>query len=214
MDSRFHGNDMTTTFSKTQTVTIKYLPWVYNLAKLLPLGSNLAFHRRIVMKALNYIDKISEWTGIVSAWIIIPLTIVVIHEVVMRYFFNAPTGWGYDTCWMLYSAQFMIGGAYTLLRKGHIRIDILYNILSPRGKHVFDAVVYVVVFLFTMVLFTWAGVKFAADAWATNEKLSTTNWFFPSGPIKTIIPVSFFLLGLQSLVELIRNISILVKGKE
>ncbi|MBI5969169.1 MAG: TRAP transporter small permease subunit, partial [Deltaproteobacteria bacterium] len=124
------------------------------------------------------------------------------------------TGWGYDTCWMLYSAQFMIGGAYTLLRHGHIRIDIVYNLLSPRGKQIFDAVVYVVVFLFTMVLFTWAGVKFAADAWATNEKLSTTNWFFPSGPIKTIIPVSFFLLGLQSLVELIRNISILVKGKE
>lgn len=165
------------------------------------------------MRVLKYIDKISEWTGIFCVWIVIPLMVVVIYEVVMRHFFNAPTGWGYDTCWMLYSAQFMIGGAYTLLHKGHIRIDIVYNILSPRGKLIFDTVLYAVVVLFVMALFTWAGVKFAAYAWTTGEKLSTTNWFFPSGPSKTIIPVAFFLLGLQSLAELIRNISILMKGK-
>jgi TRAP-type mannitol/chloroaromatic compound transport system permease small subunit len=65
-----------------------------------------------------------------------------------------------------------------------------------------------------MILFTWAGVKFAAYAWSAGEKLSTTNWFFPSGPSKTIIPVAFFLLALQSLAELIRTISILMKGKQ
>ena len=166
------------------------------------------------MRVLKYIDKISEWTGIFSVWIVIPLMVVVLYEVVMRHFFNAPTGWGYDTCWMLYSAQFMIGGAYTLLHKGHIRIDIVYNILSPRGKLIFDTVLYAVVVLFVMVVFTWAGVKFAAYAWSAGEKLSTTNWFFPSGPSKTIIPVAFFLLGLQSLAEFVRNISILMKEKE
>jgi TRAP-type mannitol/chloroaromatic compound transport system permease small subunit len=166
------------------------------------------------MRVLKYIDKISEWTGIFSVWIVIPLMVVVLYEVVMRHFFNAPTGWGYDTCWMLYSAQFMIGGAYTLLHKGHIRIDIVYNILSPRGKLIFDTVLYAAVVLFVMVVFTWAGVKFAAYAWSAGEKLSTTNWFFPSGPSKTIIPVAFFLLGLQSLAEFVRNISILMKEKE
>jgi TRAP-type mannitol/chloroaromatic compound transport system permease small subunit len=175
---------------------------------------NLAIEEEAGMRFLQYIDKISEWTGGLSAWLIIPLMLVVIHEVGRRHFLNAPTGWGYDTCWMLYSAQFMLGGAYTLLRKGHIRIDIVYNILSPRGKQVFDTIVFSGVFLFTMILFTWAGVKFAADAWISGEKLSTTNWFFPSGPSKTIIPVSFFLVALQSLAELIRNVSILVRGKE
>ena len=162
------------------------------------------------MKVINYIDKMSEWTGIVAAWIVIPLTFVVVYEVVMRYFFNAPTGWGYDTLWMLYSAQFMIGGAYTLLKKGHVRIDIVYNLLSTKGKLIFDTIVYAVVFFSIMVLFTWAGVKFAAMAWASNEKLSTTNLFFPAGPIKTIIPIAFFLLSLQCLAEIIRNILALV----
>ncbi|MBW1996315.1 MAG: TRAP transporter small permease subunit, partial [Deltaproteobacteria bacterium] len=116
------------------------------------------------MRVVRYIDRISEWTGIASSWIVIPLMLVVIHEVVRRHFFNAPTGWGYDTCWMLYSAQFMIGGAYTLLHKGHIRIDIVYNMLSSKGKLIYDTVLYAVVVLSVMVLFTWAGFKFAAYA--------------------------------------------------
>lgn len=164
------------------------------------------------MKMIEYIDKISGWTGTIASWIILPLTFIVIYEVVMRHFFNAPTGWGYDTLWMLYSAQFMIGGAYTLLKKGHVRIDIVYNTLSPKGKLIFDSIVYAVVFFLIMMLFTWAGVRFAAEAWATKEKLSTTNWFFPSGPAKTIIPIAFFLLSLQSLAEIIRNILALKKG--
>lgn len=166
------------------------------------------------MKILQYIDKTSEWAGIVVSWIIIPLTFVVVYEIVMRYFFNAPTQWGYDTLWMLYSAQFMIGGAYTLLKKSHIRIDIVHNTLSPKGKLIFDTIIYAMVFLPIMILFTWAGVMFASEAWAKNEKLSTTNWFFPSGPSKTIIPIAFFLLSLQSLAELIRNLSALAKGRE
>lgn len=166
------------------------------------------------MKVLKYIDRISEWTGIVSAWLIIPLMLAVVHEVARRHFFNAPTGWGYDTCWMLYGAQFMIGGAYTLLHKAHVRIDIVYNILSPRGKLIFDAIIYAVVILFVMILLTLAGINFAANAWSTGEKLSTTNWFFPSGPSKTIIPVALFLLSLQCLAELIRTISSITKGKE
>lgn len=166
------------------------------------------------MRVLKYIDRISEWTGIAVSWLILPLTAAVIYEVVRRDFFNAPTGWTYDTCWMLYSAQFMIGGAYTLRKKGHIRIDIVFNLLSPRGQWIFDTIVYVVVFLFLSVLLTWAGVKFAAEAWIAGEKLSTTNWFFPSGPIKTVIPVAFFLLGLQSLADLVRTISAPAKRKE
>lgn len=166
------------------------------------------------MRFIKLIDQISEWVGKISAWIIIPLTLVVIYEVMLRHFFNAPTGWGYDTLWMLYSAQFMLGGAYTLLKRSHVRIDIIYNKLSFRGKVIFDIIIYSGVFLFITILFTWAGIKFASEAWATNEKLSTTNWFFPSGPIKTIIPISFFLLTLQSLAELLRNISILLKEKK
>ncbi|OPY87234.1 MAG: Tripartite ATP-independent periplasmic transporter [Smithella sp. PtaU1.Bin162] len=165
------------------------------------------------MKFIDCIDLVSEWTGRIAAWVVIPLMLVVIYEVSMRKLFNMPSEWGYDVCWMLFGLQFMLGGAYTLLHKGHVRIDIVYNVLSPRGKLIFDAAVYIVFFLFVTILLTWAGFRFAADAWRTGENLSTTGWPFPAAPIKTVIPVAFILLFLQSLSELIRNILLLRKEK-
>jgi len=166
------------------------------------------------MRFIRAIDKISEWTGAFSAWLVIPLMLVVIYEVVRRHFFNAPTGWGYDTCWMLFAAQFLIGGAFTLLRKGHIRIDIIYGILSERVKLIYDTIINIVIIFPPMILFSWAGVFFAADAWMSGEKLSTTNWFFPAGPSKSLIPIGFFLLALQCLAEIIRNIRQFQKGEQ
>ena len=165
------------------------------------------------MRIVKVIDKFSEWTGALSAWIVIPLMLVVIYEVFQRHILNAPTRWGYDVLWMLFSAQFLLGGAFTLLRKGHIRIDIVYGVLSERSKLIYDVINTIVVILPPMVLFTWAGVAFAADAWLGGEKLSTTNWFFPSGPSKSLIPIAFFLLALQCVAEVIRDINELRKGK-
>ncbi len=160
----------------------------------------------------RFIDRISIYTGSFSAWLVIPLMLVVVHEVFKRYVLNAPTVWGYDVCWMLFAAQFMIGGAFTLLRRGHIRIDIVYETLSERTKLIYDIFIYVIVILPPMILFTWAGLVFAADAWIHAEKLSTTNWFFPAGPSKSLIPIGFFLLALQCLAEILRNINTLRKG--
>jgi len=165
------------------------------------------------VRFFKYIDKISEWTGILTAWLIILLTAVIVNEVVCRYIFNAPTGWVYDTSWMLYSALFALGGAYTLLHKRHIRIDILYDLLSPRGKAVYDTVYYLIIFLPVMALMIRESIRFATAAWLTAEKLSTTIWFFPAAPIKTVIPVAFFLLGLQGLAEFIRNLIAAKTGK-
>lgn len=161
---------------------------------------------------MQIIDKISIWTGAFSAWLVIPLMLVVANEVIMRHFFNSPTVWGYDVSWMLFSAQFLIGGAFTLLRGGHIRIDIVYSTLSERARDIYDLLITIIVIFPPMVLLGWAGVEFAQEAYSTAEKLSTTNWFFPAGPPKTLIPIGFFLLALQCVAEIIRSVKKLAKG--
>ena len=88
------------------------------------------------MRIVKLIDKISQWTGALSAWIVIPLMVVVIIDVFQRHVLNNPTHWGYDVLWMLFSAQFLLGGAFTMLRNGHIRIDIVYGLLSDRAKRI------------------------------------------------------------------------------
>jgi TRAP-type mannitol/chloroaromatic compound transport system permease small subunit len=158
-----------------------------------------------IMPFVKTVDHFNKWTGSLSAWLVIPLMLVVMYEVTMRHFFNNPTAWGYDASWMLFAAQFLLGGAFTHLRNGHIRIDIVYGTLSERAKLIYDLLINVIIIAPSVILLGWAGVIFSAKAYSIGEKLSTTNWFFPSGPPKTLIPVGFFLLALQSLAEIVRT---------
>ena len=166
------------------------------------------------MKFVYFVDKISEKSGLFAAWLVIPLMIVVIYEVVLRHFFNAPTMWTYDTLWMLYSVNFLFGGAFTLLKKGHIRIDIIHNTLSAKGKLISDTIIYAIVFFLPCAVLTWVSGEYAWEAWVTGENLSTTNFSFPAGPVKTCMPIGFGLLALQSIAEVVRNILVLKQGGE
>lgn len=164
------------------------------------------------MRVVEIIDRISKWTGLIVAWLIVPLTVVVVYEVALRHILNAPTSWSYDVSWMLYSTLFMLGGAYTLWLDKHVRIDILYRAIPEKGKVIFDLIFYLVIFLPTMVILTWQGTKYAHEAWLIGERLSTSMWRFPSGPIKTVIPLGFFLMVLQGIAETIRRVLVIVKG--
>ncbi|RPI02387.1 MAG: TRAP transporter small permease subunit, partial [Zetaproteobacteria bacterium] len=144
------------------------------------------------MDFVRRIDAISRWTGKGIAWLAIPLAAIVTYEITLRYVFNSPTEWVYDASWMLHSAAFMIGGAYTLSVKRHVRIDLVYGGLSDRNKAIFDLAVFGIVVLPVMLLLTWRGIWFAAEAWSIGEKLSTSTWQFASAPIKTVIPIGFF----------------------
>ena len=88
---------------------------------------------------IEVIERFAEWTGRVIAWLIIPMTVAVTWEVVARHFFRAPTIWAFDVVYMLYGTHFMLGTAYTLMRIGHVRTDMLYSNWSIRRQNWIDA---------------------------------------------------------------------------
>ena len=93
-----------------------------------------------------FFDRFSLWSGRLVAWLIMPMVLSLVYEVVARYFFNAPTVWAYDMTFMLYGTFFMLGSAYTLMRGGHIRTDCLYGGWSPRRQGLDRRVCYLVFF--------------------------------------------------------------------
>ena len=95
---------------------------------------------------LNGVDQISEWTGKIFMWLVIPLTILVVFEVISRRFFDAPHIWATEVTDFIYGPHFMLLAAYTLLYKAHVRIDVIYNRFSPRARGILDIITYMVFF--------------------------------------------------------------------
>jgi TRAP-type mannitol/chloroaromatic compound transport system permease small subunit len=159
------------------------------------------------------VDRISTWVGQAFAWLIVSLTGLIGYEVFARYVLNKPNAWAFDVQIMMYGTLFMMAGAYTLSKNGHVRGDILYGFFKPRTQAFFDLVLYLVFFLPGVVALAWAGYFYAGDSWAIREHSSITADGPPLYPFKTVIPIAGALLLLQGLVEILRCIVCLRDGE-
>ncbi|MCB1884437.1 MAG: TRAP transporter small permease subunit [Geminicoccaceae bacterium] len=153
---------------------------------------------------VRFVDRLSLWTGHAFAWTILILTFGVSYEVFVRYVLNSPTSWSYDISYMMYGALFLMAGAYTLSRNGHVRGDFLYRLWPARVQAGVDLVLYLTFLLPGALALVYAGVPFAAQSWRFRE----VSFFSPAGipiyPMKTLIPIAGVLLALQTLAEMAR----------
>jgi TRAP-type mannitol/chloroaromatic compound transport system permease small subunit len=158
-------------------------------------------------------DNLSEWSGRIFVWLIIPLTIVVVYEVISRRVFNAPNIWATEVTNYLYGPHFMLAAAFTLLYRSHVSIDIIYGKFSPRTRGILDIITHLVFFFPFCIIVLIQGVVFAQTSWSIHETSeSAALTIVPL--IKTVIPVTFTLLLIQGLANFIRAIVLVAKGKE
>ena len=157
------------------------------------------------------IDWLVEKQGQLSSFLVYPLLIIVIYEVIMRYAFNAPTVWGFEATAFAYGLHYMLGLSYTENQAGHVKVDILTMRLSPKTQAILGVVTYILIFLPVYALMTIGAFKFAYTATISNE-LNSTSWAPPIWPFKIVMAISFLLLVLQGLSTLLKNIRTLAGG--
>jgi len=161
---------------------------------------------------LFFIDSLSMWVGKAFGWLILVLTFGVSYEVFVRYVLRAPTTWAFDISYITYGAMFLMAGAYTLSRSGHVRADVLYRFWKPRTQAKMDLFLYVIFFLPAVAAWIYAGWNYAEMSIRFRE----VSIFSPAGvpvfPLKTLIPVTGVLLLLQGIAEIIRCIVCIREG--
>ena len=160
----------------------------------------------------NKIDALSEWTGRVFSWLLIPLTLCVVFEVVTRYL-DHPTIWTFEMSNFLFGAHFMLVAAYGLLMKSHVSIDLVSSKFSGKTQAIVSLICYATMYLPFIAIFTYYGFAYSYNSWSMLEN-SWSSWGPPLYPIKTVIPVTAVLLLLQGISEVIKTIDILVQAKE
>jgi TRAP-type mannitol/chloroaromatic compound transport system permease small subunit len=156
------------------------------------------------------IDRVNEAIGRwVAYWAVIAVFFY-FYEVVSRYVFNSPTNWVHESMFLMFGMQYLLCGAYAYREESHVRVDIFYAKFSPRGKAIADIVTSVFFFIFTVTMF-WTGMRFALDAVSVGEH-SFTEWGIQYWPIKLALPVGAFLILLQGISKLIKDIVFVMHG--
>jgi TRAP-type mannitol/chloroaromatic compound transport system permease small subunit len=164
-----------------------------------------------MQKLLLLVDKASTLAGHVTGWSILVLTLLISWEVFSRYVLNVPHAWVLDAQIMLYGLLFMMAGAYTLAKGGHVRGDVLYGFFAPRTQATIDLVLYILFFLPGIFALSYAGWIFANESMAINEQTFSPEPL-PLYPFKFVIPAAGAGLMLQGLVEIARCVICLRDG--
>ena len=166
-----------------------------------------------MQKLLLTIDKISTFVGQSFSWLIVALTFMISWEVFSRYALDHPHAWAFDVMIQMYGTLFMMAGAYTLAKNGHVRGDVLYGFFPPRLQAGLDLTLYLLFFLPGVVAFVWAGYTYASESWVMNEHSNITADGPAIYPFKTIIPVAGAFILVQGIVEIIRCVICLKQGE-
>src|ERR1700693_2899749 len=166
-----------------------------------------------MQKLLLFVDKVSTWVGQAFSWLIVSLTVLISWEVFSRYALDHPHAWAFDVMIQMYGTLFMMAGAYTLAKNGHVRGDVVYGFFTPRGEASLDLTLYIVFFIPGVIALVWAGYTFAAESWAIRESSNITAGGPPYYPFKTIIPVAGAFVLVQGVVEIIHCVICIRQGE-
>ena len=155
------------------------------------------------------VDRANEWMGIVWGYSILLVTLAVLYEVVARTLFDRPTIWSNETVIYVSAVAYLLGGAYAHLYHRHVRIDLVYDRLGAKARARLDLVTFVFFLLYVGTLL-WVGGQMAWDSFNQSETTGTP-WNPLIWPVKMAIPLAGFLLLLQGVANLLREIGVVEK---
>jgi TRAP-type mannitol/chloroaromatic compound transport system permease small subunit len=158
------------------------------------------------------VDNIMERVGRIVSYLILVMVGIVMFEIIMRYGFNSPTFWVHDMSSWLQVTYVMLGGAFTLLHKKHVRVDIFYRRYSPRLKAAVDLTVSSLCFFVFALLVLWTSTQMA---WASTKMLEVSSsglWDGPVWPFKWMLPVGIALIIVMWIAEMVRSVMTLKSG--
>jgi TRAP-type mannitol/chloroaromatic compound transport system permease small subunit len=158
---------------------------------------------------LRLIERISGFTGRITAWLLVPLVAATTYDVVARYAFTAPTQWAYEVGYMMMGTHALLGIAYTLREGGHVRIDAFSQYFSQTTKALVDLIGYAVFVLPCLVWVTFSLWHYWVRALETNELSGQSAWNPVIWPFKLVFFVAFVLLVLQIVGEIIKAVQFL-----
>ena len=147
----------------------------------------------------RWIDTLNEYVGRGVSWVSLGLVLVVFVDVVMRYLFKTSFVFTQELEWHLFAFIFLIGAGYTLLKDGHVRVDIVYQRLGYKSR-AWVNFIGVILFLIpgcTMIILTsW---KYVYNSWSILEGSPDPGGIPFRFVLKSCLPVGFTLLLLQGI---------------
>ncbi len=163
---------------------------------------------RPLLSLSNAIDLLNEKLGTICNFLILAAVVVSAGNAMIRYAFGYSSNAWLELQWYMFAIIVMFGASYTFKKNEHVRVEILYLMLSERGQLWLDMIGTLCFLIPSCLLLAYLSWPFFYQAYAVGEISSNAGGLI-RWPIKFVIPAGFVLLALQGVSEVIKRIAAL-----
>lgn len=155
------------------------------------------------------IDRFISAIGKFISWATLLLVLIMVIDVALRYLFAQTSAFSFELEWHLFAAIFLLGSAWTLQNDKHVRVDVFYHRFSEKGKAWVNLIGTIVLLLPFCAVAFYESLSFVEASWAVKEISPQSGGLPARYVIKAVIPIAFFLLGLQGISQALKAIQTL-----
>jgi len=168
-------------------------------------------------RIINVIDKLNNWIGKSVSWLLLAMVLIGAFNAIARFLgkylgVNLSSNMYLELQWYLFSIVFLAGAAYTLYKDSHVRVDVLYDHLSPKKQAWLNLIGNLTLLIPFCIFALIMSYKPVIQSWSLLEQSPDPNGL-PRYIIKSVIPIGFFLLLLQGISQVLKNI-LTIRAKE
>ncbi len=154
---------------------------------------------------VRYVDAVNKVVGKFSMYLIFAMMGILLFSSISRAVFDKPYIWVVEMAQFTMAAYYLLGGGYSMILEGHVRMDLLYDRWSPKRRAVTDAIT-AVCLIFYLVLLLVGSISSTQYALEYGQK-NYSSWAPPLAPIKIIMTIGIVLMLLQAIATFFKDLA-------
>jgi TRAP-type mannitol/chloroaromatic compound transport system permease small subunit len=163
---------------------------------------------KVLLSLSRGIDWLNTQLAVVANWLVLLAAVISAGNAASRYVFSESSNGWLEIQWYMFAGMVLLGGPYTLKMNEHVRVDLVYGMVSERTRVWIDIVGGVLFLLPICVILTYFTWPWFVESWNINEASSNAGGLL-RWPVKLLLPVGFFLMALQGISEIIKRVAAL-----
>jgi TRAP-type mannitol/chloroaromatic compound transport system permease small subunit len=149
-------------------------------------------------KLAGGIDAFTDLVGRITSWLALGIALVMGANVLLRYAFSYGFIWAQELEWHIFVPICLLGMSYALLHKEHVRVDVLFQYFRERNKHFVEVVSALISMAFCLIVI-WLSIPYVYQSWSIGEGTANPGGVEYRYIVKSLIPIGFDIMLLQSL---------------
>jgi len=163
---------------------------------------------KVLLSLSRGIDWFNTQLAVVANWLVLLAALISAGNAGSRYLFSESSNGWLEIQWYMFAGMVLLGGPYTLKMNEHVRVDLVYGMVSERTRIWIDIIGGLLFLLPICIILTYFTWPWFVESWTINEASSNAGGLV-RWPVKLLLPVGFFLMAVQGVSEIIKRIAAL-----